>query len=92
MCLEILLLHGCGGQKRFGIPFWLVGAAPILEPDVHLRYGILTHGHTNVVVKNREARTEEPAVQFLATNFELQMETSTQKEKKECTCLGTLPD
>ena len=37
--------NGCGSQNRFGIPFWLVGAPPILEPisgdwDVHCGYDL----------------------------------------------------
>ena len=41
--------YGCGGQNRFGIPFWLgFGAPPILVEIGMLSGGaiwILTHGH-----------------------------------------------
>ena len=42
---------GCGCQKRFGIPFWLVGEFTThfrtyfsRDWDVYWGYGILTHG------------------------------------------------
>ena len=34
---------GCGGQNRVGIPFWGIGAPPILEP-ILVGIGMLTGG------------------------------------------------
>ena len=69
----------CGCQNRFGIPFWLVGAPPILAYfsgnwDVHLGYRILTPMATWswTHYEHRPLQQKNNTICFLGFNLRLQ--------------------